>query len=253
MLSSVAKKNLKKDRRVLGENWHTVYGGYFSDPENIRQFIDTVIPFLPKRPLRILYAASAAGLLGETFLERLGTGTLTLVDISTKHLNENKNSLTEKVHGDLLTMNLARQFDLVLMRSSLDYFPSSDLQIRTLANIKHHLSPGGLFINQPAFIEEPKERDAMSAIYTKTRQIGDRYFQSNDLLQLYQHAGFNFFKKIGEGAELVLTEQDHIDRYGISSETVQRIRQMIPPDAQSMRVTTTGYELTFRFPIFLAA
>lgn len=253
MISDVAKKNLKKDRRVLGGNWLSTYGGYFSDLGNIRHLIDTVMPFLPKRPLSILYVASASGLLGEKLLERLGMGTLTLVDVSIFHLHENKNPQTEKIQADLLTMELGRRFDLVLMRSSLDYFPSPDLQMSVLVKIRQHLLPGGFFINQPAFIEDTNERDIVSAIYTKTRKIGDRYFQSSDLGDLYQQVGFRRFEKIGEGVPLILTERDHMDRYRISSWTIRRIQRMIPVGARSMRVTPSGYELTFRFPIFLAS
>lgn len=253
MISNISKRNLKKDRRVLGKNWYTTYGGYFSDPKNIRGFIDAIIPYLPGRPLNILYVASASGLLGEKLIERLGAGTLTLIDISKQHLDENKNPETEKIYADLLKVNLKRRFDLVLMRSSLDYFPSHDLQVMALSKIRQHLLPGGLFINQPAFLEDTHERDIASEIYTKTRKIGDRYFQSSDLSDLYQQAGFIHFEKIGEGNPLVLTEQDHKSRYGISPSTIERIRRIIPSGAKSMRVTASGYELTFRFPIFLAS
>ncbi len=253
MLSDIAKNNLQKDQNVLGRKWATTYGGYFSDPGNIDFFISTVIPYLSDRPLDVLYAASASGLLGEKLLEQLGRGTLTLVDISKKHLNENINKKTKKICADLFTMDLGHQFDLILMRSSLDYFPSADLQVEVLQTIKQHLKKDGVFINQPAFISDPHERDVMSCISQDTRKIGDRYFQSTDLESFYRKAGFLQFKQIGIGKPMILTQQDHIDRYQITQKDIEAIQQMIPIEAESMHVTTTGYKLIFQFPIFLAS
>jgi SAM-dependent methyltransferase len=253
MFSDIAEKNLKKDKRVLGKKWTTTYGGYFSDPENIHTFIDAASPHLPSISLDVLYAASAAGLLGEELIRRLGAGNLTLVDISQEHLDQNGNPQTTKICADLLTMDLGKTFDLIIMRSSLDYFPSEDLQIEVLKNIKTHLKNGGLFINQPAYIPTLSERDLMSRVYQDIEKIGDRYFQSIDLEKIYHQAGFSKFKKIGEGKMMILTEKEHRDRYGITKTEIAKIQQMIPERASSMQITTTGYRLTFQFPIFLAS
>lgn len=253
MLSDVAKKNLSKDRNVLGKKWASTYGGWFSDPENISHFIDAALPHLPSHPLDVLYVASASGLLGEELIRQLGEGHLTLVDVSKKHLAENKNRHTKKVCADLLTVDLGRKYDLILMRSSLDYFPSADLQIDVLRNIKEHLKPKGLFVNQPAYIGVPSERAVMSQIYQETEKIGDRYFQSNDLKVLYRQAGFRSIKKIGDGKPMVLTEKDHIERYGVTKKEIEKIQEMIPKRARSMCVTKRGYKLTFQFPIFAAS
>jgi SAM-dependent methyltransferase len=191
MTSTISKYNLDKDKKVLGKKWFTTYSGWFSDEDNIQSFIKTVTPYLSQKSLDILYVASASGLLGERLLEYLKASKLTIVDMSQKHLNENKNRNTIKIKTDILGMNLKKKFDVILMRSSLDYFPSKSLQIKVLKIIKKHLKSDGIFINQPAYIPDIKERDIISSIYNQNKKIGKRLFQSTDIESIYQKAGFS--------------------------------------------------------------
>ena len=252
MPTSAARYNLNRDKKVLGKQWLSTYGRYFSDQENIRLFIKAVKPFLPNRELNILYIAAASGLLGESLIADLGRGRLTITDISQKHLAENKNIKTRKIRVDLLEMNLGCRFDLVIMRSSLDYFSSRALQIKALKVVKKHLGPGGLFVNQPAYIPRRRTRDTISAIYNQTSKIGNRFFQSADMAEIYAAAGFHQPKKIGTGKTMIITENDHIKRYGLNPADVQKIRKIIGRGTTSGRKTKTGYALTFKFPIFMA-
>ena len=253
MLSQISQNNLSKDKNVLGKNWLKTYNNYFSDEENIKHFADVVLSFLPKKKLNILYAASASGLLGEELIRHLDSAKLTLVDVSQKHLAENTNINTKKICCDLLDMDLGEKFDLIIMRSSLDYLPNREFQIQVLKNIKRHLEDGGTFINQPAYISDKKDRDIMSQIYNMTESIGNRFFQSSDLEDIYNEAGFHNFQKIGDGKDLILTDQEHVERYNISQEDILKIRDLIGVGSYNMRITESGYELRFEFPIFLAS
>ena len=253
MLSQIAKDNLEKDEKVLGREWLKTYNNYFSDEENIQIFIKSVKPFLPNKELKILYVGSASGLLGEKLVDSLCKGELTLVDISQKHLDQNKNDKTRKICCDLLNMDLHEKFDLIIMRSSLDYFSSEKLQVTVLEIIKNHLEKDGLFINQPAYVSSLKDRDILSEIYNETEKIGNRYFQSADLDSIYRKAGLDKFKKIGAGKDLLLTEKEHIERYKIDKEDIDKIQKIIGKDSDSAQETEHGYILKFEFPIFLAS
>ncbi|MFA6476286.1 MAG: class I SAM-dependent methyltransferase [Candidatus Paceibacterota bacterium] len=252
MLSDIAQYNLDKDKNVLGKDWLLTYGGYFSDEENIAMFIKSVESFLPDRELNILYVASASGLLGERLIENLDRGKLTIVDISQKHLAENKNPQTKKICADLLSLDLGQKFDLILMRSSLDYFPSRDLQVKVLKNIKNHLKPEGIFINQPAYVPNTEDRDILSRAYNITDKIGQRFFQSTDIGEIYKEAGFEEPKRIGEGKLMVLTEEDQIERYGLEGNDIKEIQTVLKKAQNSGQVTESGYTLRFEFPIFLS-
>jgi SAM-dependent methyltransferase len=252
MLSKISEYNLDKDKNVLGKKWSSTYGGWFSDEENIQLFIDAIKPFLPDKELSILYVASASGHLGEKLLTALGRGKLTIVDISQEHLDENKNPETMKIKGDLLEINLKKSFDLILMRSSLDYFPSKLMQIKVLKVIKNHLNPDGLFINQPAYIPDIKERDIISKSYNITGKMGKRLFQSEDLTSMYLEAELEIPKKIGEGKIMKISEQDHIQRYGINRNEIQLIQKLLKDAPDNAEVTKNGYYMKFEFSIFIS-
>ncbi len=252
MFSRAAAYNLKRDKKVLGKEWLKTYGNYFSNEENITMFIKAVKPLLPRGPLEILYVASASGLLGERLLEKLGQGRLTLVDISNKHLRGNTNPETKKICADLLKLDLRKQFDVVIMRSSLDYFPTTELQIRVLKIIRKHLKSGGLFVNQPAYITNLIDRDKLDKVYNQTPNIGNRHFQSKDIKEIHKSAGFSYFKKIGTSKDLIITEKEHVERYNIGSKDIFKIQETIGKNSRYARVTRNGYILRFKFPIFLA-
>ena len=249
--SKIVKYNLEKDKNVLGKDWLVTYGGYFSDEQNIKLFIKLIKPYLPKRKLDILYVASASGLLGEKLIKNLKQGQLTIVDISQKHLDENKNPKTIKICADLLKMKLGKKFDLIIMRSSLDYFPTKKLQVKILQIISHHLKANGLFINQPAYIPNILDRDVISDAYTLSPKIGDRFFQSLDINEIYMNAGFSIPKMIGKGKQLVLSEKDHIKRYKLKDSDIRSIKRILSKATQYASVTKDGYQLKFDFPIFL--
>lgn len=251
MTSEIGSYNLDRDKRVVGKKWLQTYGGWFSDEENIRIFIDLVKPLLPNKELDILYVASASGLLGERLIEGLGRGKLTILDISEKHLKENKNLKTEKIHADILEMDLDKKFDLIIMRSSLDYFPTRDLQIKVLEIIKNHLKEDGLFVNQPAFVSDIESRDRISDAYNCVDKIGKRLFQSKDIISIYTEAGFDIPQKIGDGKIMEIAEHDHVGRYNLDKGEIKLIQKILERDSNNIKLSKNGYRLRFEFPIYL--
>ncbi|MFA6018346.1 MAG: class I SAM-dependent methyltransferase [Patescibacteria group bacterium] len=245
--------NLDKDKNVLGQKWYSTYGGYFSNLKNIDVFVDALIPLLPNRSLEVLYVASASGLLGERLIKKLGQGHLMLVDVSKEHLDANTNPNTLKICKDLLDLNLGKRYDLIIMRSSLDYFPTMEQQIRVLKILGNHLRGDGLFANQPAYIGNLSERKVISRMYQDCPKIGNRLFQSIDMADVYHEAGFTAPECIGASEDLVTSDRDYQDRYGISAEDIGRIRQMITPDMNYALRTINGFELRFEFPIFVSS
>ena len=253
MLSTIAAENLAKDGRVQGEKWFETYNGWFADPENMRIFTSSVMRsgLLPQRPLEILYIGSASGVLGEELVRALGSGHLTLVDISQKHLELNTNPETTKLLLDVVNMDLRMKFDVIMMRSFLDYFPSRKKQIAVLGTVKKHLASGGVFINQPAYISDHEARNLISQAYCSVPSVGQRLFQSGDLSRLYSRAGLGLPIRYGEGKLMRITEKDHISRYGITPSDVATIQSIVAGTEHFANVTEDGYILTFEFPIFM--
>lgn len=259
-LSMLSKENLKRDRRVLGKGWQTVYGNYFSNKRVTSAFISASKPFLHRLPgnAAVLYVCSGTGLLGESvcaYLRKIGkTPTLTIVDASPDQLRQNKHPLTQKIRQDALFLDLGRKFDLIIMRSSLDYFPTKQLQTKVLARVRRHLNPGGVFINQCAAFPSLQERNIADAIYASTPKIGRRHFQCpSEVPQLYDRAGLKA-RLIGNAPSLKLTHQDHCTRYGLTDAEVEKIRGVIrsAPKTPNIRPTGKGYVINCTFPIYAA-
>ena len=260
-LHPATKENLGRDRLVVVKAWGKVYGGYFSDERVLNAFIRAGRKHweaLPKNP-RVLYVCSGNGLLGERLaghLRKEGLNPkLTIVDASKEQLEQNPNPATRKLRLDVLNMDLNEKFDLIIMRSSLDYQHTPELQVQMLERIARHLKPDGIFLNQAASFRTKTERDLADDIYKTTPQIGDRHFQwHGDLGELHDKAGLEKPKKLGEAPVLRLTHEDHASRYGITHDDVKRIQEMIRRiprnERKAIKTTTEGYEIKCQFPIY---
>ncbi|MDD4983367.1 MAG: class I SAM-dependent methyltransferase [Candidatus ainarchaeum sp.] len=262
-ITKISKNNLETDKNVLGKNWNKTYNSYFSDTTNINLFIKACLPHikkLNKKKIEILYVAGGNGLLGEKLILSLKKhnikSELTLLDISQKQLDENKNPKTKKVLADILTCDLCTKFDLIIMRSSLDYIYKEKLQVKALKNIKKHLTESGLFINCCAAMPTNKDRDLADKIYASNKLIGKRHFQSKESIsELYSKAGFKELKLIGKSNNMKLTEKEHIERYDFTKIEIEKIQKIIlksKVQPKNIKITKTGYLLDFIFPIYLA-
>lgn len=259
--NKTTRESLKRDSRVVGKEWNKVYGGYFSDTRVLDSFVragEKHWAGLPKKP-RILYLCSGNGLLGEHLAEHLREKglepTLTIVDASPEHLEQNANPKTRKLQLDVLDMDLKEEFDVIIARSSQDYQPTPELQVKMLETVARHLKPNGIFINQAASFDTEEARDLADRIYKTTPAIGDRHFQwHGDIGSLYEKAGLMKPEKIGDAPVLALTHEDHSTRYGIIREDVTRIRGLIRAVPASKRkeikVTGKGYKMNCLFPIY---
>ena len=181
---------------------------------------------------------------------------LTLVEASKEQLDQNANPATRKIHADALLLNLREKFDLVIMRSSLDYFPSREMQVRLLKRIAAHLKHRGVFVNQCASLPTVEQRDLANRIYAASDKIGRRHFQADaEVKKLYAEAGFAA-RFLGHAPRLQITHRDHVQRYGLKPVEVVGIKEIIRGVPQGKRPLIkekrAGYEMSFTFPIYAA-
>ena len=259
-IEASTRRNIRRDRRVQGETWRRTYNKYFSDDEVMNDFWDCLSPFvqnLPQSP-KILYAGSGPGLLGEHVVKKLqGMGfnpRLTLVDASGEQLKANKNGETRKVHQDLLNLGMGEKFDLIIMRSTLDYFSDKKSQVKVLRRLRSHLSKGGFFVNQCASLPTKTERNIADEAYS---HFVARHFQwHGDVPYLYGKAGFPKVRRIGFARPLLVTQNEHYRRYQLTENQVEKIRRTLSKMSEKARKnlspTQGGYYMRFSFPIYLA-
>ncbi|MEW5955364.1 MAG: hypothetical protein AB1626_02385 [Candidatus Micrarchaeota archaeon] len=118
-----------------------------------------------------------------------------------------------------------------------------------------HLKPSGFFVNQCCSLSTKKERDVADRVYRSTQKIGRRHFQwKGDVAGIYLRAGFSAPEKVGEAPVLRLSEKDHVSRYALNKREVEEVRRLITRAGRmrNVRVTPSGYEMTFVFPIYAA-
>lgn len=259
-LNKITKENLFRDRFVLGESWNKTYGRYFSDKKVLDSFVNVFLKLdLPNR-INVLYPCSGNGLLGEFVCEKLKVKGykigLTLVDASKEHLDQNKNKETKKICKDVLEFKTKTRYNLIIMRSSLDYFYKKSLQVKVLRKIKSLLTKQGFFVNQCASMPTIKERDLADKIYVSNNKIGRRHFQGSDVYKIYKKAGFKSCKLVKEAPIMIITEKEHIERYKFSKDEVAKVKKIIYAAKEfkhpNIKNTKKGYIMKFHFPIYFA-
>lgn len=179
---------------------------------------------------------------------------LTLIDISKKHLDENKNKETTKIVGDVLKVDLQKKFDVVIMRSSLPYFPSVALKVKLLNRIHDWLKRGGVFIHQVSTADTEKDKKMIDYIYGPLFKMGVKGYSTRyDILSLYQMSGFARIQRIGKAPTLFVSEKEHQARYGTTQKEIRQIQAKIRKSDKVKNViwTKRGYRLTFPFSIYV--
>ncbi|MDO8647918.1 MAG: class I SAM-dependent methyltransferase [Candidatus Diapherotrites archaeon] len=259
---SMARENLAHDSKVLGKKWNNTYNKYFGSKKNMLSFVKQVIPYtLKMSKVQVLYACSGPGFLGEELLNELEKkrirADLVLLDISKEHLSQNKNQKTRKICADLLKAKIEGKFDIIIMRSSLDYFWTEKTQIQALKKLEKMLKPTGVFFNQAASMPTLMQRNLADKIYSSNEKMGKRHFQCPaDIAKICLAGGFSKIKKIGNAPELIVTEKEHIERYSTSKKNIAKIQGIInkiPAEKRpNIKLTKTGYSLKFIFPIYAA-
>jgi len=260
-MDKITKQNLSKDKHVLGQAWNKTYKGYFSNKRVINSFIKSLKPYYNKFPkdLKIMYVCSGTGLLGEELVKNLikkgFDPELTLLDISKKQLKENQNPCTIKINADLVEFKSRTKYDLVIMRSALDYFYEYNLQIKVLKRIKTLLKSNGFFVNQPASAHSIFDKDLLNDVYLSTKKIGHRNFQYfSELSKQHIKAGLEMPNKIGKSKDMAITNNNHEARYKINKKEVENIRELIKSSRyklNNLKITRLGYKLKFNFPIYI--
>jgi SAM-dependent methyltransferase len=86
---------------------------------------------------------------------------LTLTDLSAAMLEQSAqlNPECEHIEGDMRTLALARQFDLVFLHDAVDYMTSEADLVAAIATAYRHCRPGGVALFVPDVVAEDFEPD----------------------------------------------------------------------------------------------
>jgi len=216
------------ERNLYGENWNTVYGGYFSDPSSALPLVRAIL--------------EAAGETGAAAIADMGGGTgflmsevgreagpgfgprLVCVDAAQEQLDDCPDeviairSTVEAVERPMLVEG--GQTLLLCMRSLLHYFGREGLAPE-LAHLRSVLLRGERMVHQTICFEDPDDQAPANLLYERMG-TGKWYPLVGELASALEAAGLNVVAM--EPAKSLPLESAELEaRYGIAHEDMEAI------------------------------
>jgi SAM-dependent methyltransferase len=152
----------------------------FSPPshyvEEAADLLPTLLSATDLPPRTLLELGSGGGSLASHFKQRLQ---LTLTDQSAQMLEISRsvNPECEHILGDMRSLDLGRQFDLVFIHDAIMYSIDRASVRASLTTAARHCRPGGAVVIVPDFVKETFEPDATKGGDDASDGRGLRYLQ----------------------------------------------------------------------------
>ena len=257
MVDPINEQNLAADKITYGK-W-SKKGDQFGDEEPLKLLYDMFVSAQPEIPreLDVAEFGSADGVVGEYFSNSLKkdgyTPTLTIIDAIKEHLEANENPSTNKIHSNLLTLELQDEYDLGISRSVLHYF-SPESQKVVLRNILNSLKRGGYFLSQN-FVQNESDLE----LYLEfNKRIGKSFQLATEemIIQMMTSAGFENVRKVGDMPTWHYEGSNLQKRYELSEEAIREMREIILATPEEKRsgfgLTEDSFTVPVPYKVFLA-
>jgi SAM-dependent methyltransferase len=132
----------------------------FSPPSEYVEEAEDLLPALlaaPDAPPKTLLELGSGG--GSLAFHLKGALSLTLTDLSEDMLAVSRavNPECEHLQGDMRTLDLGREFDLVLVHDAIMYATDEAMLAQVIATAYRHVRPGGAALLLPDFVKETFE------------------------------------------------------------------------------------------------
>jgi SAM-dependent methyltransferase len=134
-----------------------------SSPVDYEEEVEVLLPILalPKRatPRTLLELGAGGGNLASHYKHHF---TATLTDLSPEMIDVSKklNPELEHIVGDMRTLRLDREFDIVLIHDAIMYCTTKDELYSALSTAAVHCKIGGIVVVLPDYVRETFEADA---------------------------------------------------------------------------------------------
>lgn len=255
-MNSINAYNLKADKNTWGL-WSQMNKEYFSNPKSAESlwklFEKCNLSF--KKELELVEFGSADGYLGKFFALKMSKNhkvKLNIIDKIEEHLFANKDIDVEKIHTDLLELNVKRKFDLGLVRSVLHYFSKKDT-LTVLHNIRNSMKPDSYVLFQ-LFVQDDKN---MKLFLKLNRFVGKKLqlisLETN--LTLINQV-FSKVDYIGDAMLWNCTSKNLAKRYSLSDNQIQQMKQMITnassEEKKIFKINSEGFTVPIPYKVVLA-
>lgn len=214
----------------------SIYDGYFSRKDCINLFIKSVPDFHGKSKIRILDFGGGEGhLLLEVRNHYKNKGKEIEGWILDKNREDLSNSPTgfNKINQSAVSFVKEGYFDLIIMRSVMQFFLSSKDKVKVLNNIFKSLSKRGVFVNQAFFMESPDNRFLEKAFGYFGRKLKVETLEG--LSKLYGKSKFQHFKRVLFFPKMIMTDQTIKERFGLSDPLISRILRLFEMNKSDLK------------------
>jgi len=208
------------EKNIYGKKWGRVHGGYFSDLQILKVYLDEVLKYLKLEKINVVGdLGGGTGFVLYSLLEHLGNTDIKLINIDSaleqlaqvdvdciKVLHK---SFNEFKRGDLC---LDKECLMLIARSVLHYVGSNGLH-PLLRHIGSQLECGEYFIHQTACFNKSCDADCLNEIYDMMK-TGKWYPTVSTLISSLEVSGFEVESLI-EVPSLPLKMEELSERYAI--------------------------------------
>jgi hypothetical protein len=234
--------NTDNEKKLYGETWNTVYGGYFSDPDVARPLVGAVLGAVDESdPSVIADLGGGTGFVLSEVGMSVGPARnprLVCVDSAREQLDDCPEQIVtvecpvERVRRSML----AGPGDSLLMciRSVLHYFGEAGLA-PVLADLRAALAPGEFLVHQSLCFEDPGDQAIANLLY-ELMDTGKWYPTVGGLIAALEGSGFRVLET-RRAASLPIESEELVERYGVEPERMEEIgRELERRNGGSSRV-----------------
>jgi len=216
------------EKKLYGETWNEVYGGYFADPEVAAPLIDSILLAADEcAPAVIADLGGGTGFVLSQVAGRMGGPRpvrLVCVDVAREQLDDCPEPLgvlqcsVEDLRREML---VERGEGLLLcMRSVMHYFGRDALEA-DVAGMRSALEPGEYLVHQTICFDEEVDQESANLVY-ELMDTGKWYPTDAQLATVMEAGGFKVVLK-RKAPSLPITDSELMLRYDVDAASMERI------------------------------
>ena len=224
---------IKREEDVHGKHWNDLHGGYFSDPDVAKPFIETIQQLTGGSKTDTII--DLGGGTGAFFSLLIDSGiapeiSLGIVDDSTTQLDTAKDAGFSCIRRsiDSFTRDELGQPDerfMFIMRSVLHYLGKDGLR-PTLGHLLEQTQAGEFFVHQTASFRHPQDAECLNELYRMMRT--NKWYPTVDhLCECLRDEGWQVLDVL-PGTPLALTSEDLMHRYNLNQADIASINKQLP-------------------------
>ncbi len=210
----------------MAENFPEIFKGYFSSKDNVNPFLGC-LPDLENKNLKIADFGGGSGYLLDqvaNFYQNKGcTVDCWLIDNNNEQVRNAPNKF-KKINKNCLKFSKEKHFDIIIMRSVLQFFLNRQEKITVLNNISKSLKEKGTFINQALFFEKPDNKIVAQSYRYFNRSLNIETLE--ELIGLYNKSSFKNCKIEKFCPTMIVSDSDIKKRFMVNGAVIDKMRNL---------------------------